>query len=105
MPLNTGVSPDFLREKEALESTPFGDLAMVGFLSLDGQILALVENLEGDLFRVNEGGYMGLNHGQAWRVRREAIDLIEIVPSGDGGWIERPQILAMRQRDELEGFK
>jgi type IV pilus assembly protein PilP len=42
---------------------------------------------------------MGLNHGRVWRVRREGIDLLEIVPSGDDGWIERPQSLTMRQRD------
>jgi type IV pilus assembly protein PilP len=105
MPLNAGVSPDFLRNREALESSSFSDLSMVGFLSFDGQILALVESAEGELFRVSVGSYLGLNHGRVWRVRREGIDLVEIVPSGDGGWIERPQILAMRQRIESAGAK
>ncbi|MBL6804776.1 MAG: pilus assembly protein PilP [Pseudomonadales bacterium] len=91
--------PDFSRTKEALESLSFSDLSMVGFLSLGDELLALIENPEGEIFRVGVGSYMGLNHGRVWRVRREGIDLLEIVPSGDDGWIELPQGLTMRQRD------
>ena len=72
---------------------------MVGFLSLGDELLALIENPEGEIFRVGVGSYMGLNHGRVWRVRREGIDLLEIVPSGDDGWIELRQGLTMRQRD------
>jgi len=72
---------------------------MVGFLSLGDEFFALIENPEGEIFRVGLGNYMGLNHGRVWRVQREGIDLLEIVPSGDDGWIERPQSLTMRQRD------
>ena len=99
LPIITGVAPDFSRTKEALESLSFSDLSMVGFLSLGDELLALIENPEGEIFRVGVGSYMGLNHGRVWRVRREGIDLLEIVPSGDDGWIELPQVLTMRQRD------
>lgn len=96
--ISTGVAPDFSRTKEALESSPFSDLSMVGFLALGDELLALIENPEGEIFRVGVGNYLGLNHGRVWRVRREGIDLLEIVPSGDDGWIKRPQSLTMRPR-------
>lgn len=102
-PSSEGVAPEFLRKKEALESSLLSDLSMVGFLSFDGQILGLVETLEGELSRVSRGSYLGLNYGRIWRVRHEGIDLVEIVPSGDGGWIERPQTLALRQHGEGGG--
>ena len=102
-PSSEGVAPEFLRKKEALESSLLSDLSMVGFLSFDGQILGLVETLEGELFRVSRGSYLGLNYGRIWRVRHGGIDLVEIVPSGDGGWIERPQTLALRQHGEGGG--
>lgn len=99
LPIITRFAPDFSRTKEALEFSSFSDLSMVGFLSLGDEFFALIENPEGEIFRVGLGNYMGLNHGRVWRVQREGIDLLEIVRSGDDGWIERPQSLTMRQRD------
>ena len=37
---------------------------------------------------------MGRNHGRVISISETQIDLIEIVPSGAGGWIERPQTIS-----------
>ena len=96
------VAPDLNRERELLESFSLSEMKMVGFLALDDQILALVEAESNKVFRVNEGNYLGQNHGRIIAVTKEQIDLIEIVPSGDGGWVERPQILELQKSNELE---
>jgi type IV pilus assembly protein PilP len=40
---------------------------------------------------------MGKNHGRIVAIDERQIDVTEIVPTGDGGWIERPQTLTMQQ--------
>lgn len=94
------VAPDFTRQREPLEEFPISELSMVGFLALGGKILGLVETSGQEVLRVGVGSYLGRNHGRITAVRREQIDLVEIVPSGDGGWVERPQILELRRVQE-----
>jgi len=94
------VAPDFTRQREPLEEFPISELTMVGFLALQGDILGLVETGGKEVFRVGTDNYLGRNHGRITAVRKEQIDLVEIVPSGDGGWVERPQILELRRAHE-----
>ena len=94
------VAPDFARQREALEEFPISELTMVGYLSLQGTILGLVETSGQEVLRIGVGNYLGRNHGRITAVRKEQIDLVEIVPSGDGGWVERPQILELRRAQE-----
>lgn len=93
------VVPDFTRVRGVLESSQFSELKMVGHFSDGERLLALIETPSGTLFRIGIGGFLGTNHGQVWRVLPDRIDLTEIVPSGDGGWIERPQVLSLTTLD------
>jgi type IV pilus assembly protein PilP len=43
------------------------------------------------------GNYIGRNDGRIVSIAERQIDVTEIVPTGDGGWIERPQTLTMQQ--------
>ena len=90
------VSPDFDRPKEHLEQFGFGELSMVGTMKgVDGALWALVKDGNGGVVRIKEGQYMGQNHGKVMSISEYRISVVEIVPNGLGGWIERPRTLAI----------
>lgn len=89
------VEPDPDREREPLEEFALGNLEMVGMLTRGNETVALVRDETGQVHRVGEGNYMGRNHGQVEEVMADRIELTEIVPSGDGGWIERPRTVSL----------
>jgi len=95
MTASENVKPDLDRQKEALESFSIAELAMVGMVERDGHYVALVENTAGEVHRVLRGNYMGRNHGRVVTISASQLDIIEIVPSGTGGWMERPQTLTL----------
>ena len=90
------VRPDNDRPREHLEQFPLGSLSMVGTLQgRDGVLWVLIKDGSGSVVRVREGYYMGQNHGRIVALNEHRINLIEIVPNGLGGWIERPRTLAL----------
>ena len=40
---------------------------------------------------------MGKNHGRIVEITELQINLVEIVPTGSGGWIERPQSITLQE--------
>jgi len=40
---------------------------------------------------------MGRNHGRIVEISENQIELVEIVPTGDGSWMERPQTVMLRE--------
>jgi len=97
--LNTNgldIRPDTDRAKEYLEQFKIDELGMVGTLQKpEGDLWALVRDGSGGVVRVREGEYMGRNHGRIVSITSDRINLIEIVPDGLGGWLERPRTLAL----------
>ena len=91
------VQPDFDRTPEALEEFALTDLTMVGMITRDRSFIALIRDINGTLHRVGLGNYMGRNHGRIARVTAGEVELVEIVPAGDGGWVERPRTLAIQR--------
>jgi type IV pilus assembly protein PilP len=94
---NNEVMPDLNRTPEVLESFNIGNLIMVGTLARGGQRWALIQDEAGNITRVGIGNYMGRNHGRIIAIGEMQIDVTEIVPTGDGGWLERPQTLTLQQ--------
>lgn len=92
----TQVRPDFDRTPQALEVFALSNLNMVGMITRTNATIALVQDENGKIHRVGVGTFMGRNHGQVNSVTQSAIELIEIVPSGDGGWVERPRTLTIQ---------
>jgi type IV pilus assembly protein PilP len=43
---------------------------------------------------------MGQNYGKVIRVTSQRIDVMEIVPNGVGGWLERPRSLVLAGVEE-----
>lgn len=91
------IKPDERRAREFLEGFNIESFEMVGTLSNDTGTFALVSGA-GGVHRVKVGDYLGRNHGRIVAVQAAAIEVVEIVPDGDGGWLERPRSLALKER-------
>ncbi len=89
------VRPDANRVKQYLEQFGIGQLRVVGSLSREATLYALVEDPNGGVHRVQPGDYMGIDHGRVTGVSEDRIDLIEIVPDGVGGWVERARTMSL----------
>ena len=89
------VTPDFNRVKQYLEQYTIAQLSMVGTLAQNGTTFALVQDGDGGVHRVQPGDYIGTDHGKIELVEELSIELIEIVPDGTGGWVERARTVAL----------
>ncbi|WP_235901687.1 pilus assembly protein PilP [Alcanivorax sediminis] len=84
------VEPDMGRPKEYLERFSLDALKMVGTISRPGEPLqALIADPSGAVTRVRPGSYMGKNFGRVAEVSDVNVSLVEIVPDGRDGWVER----------------
>ena len=90
------VQTNLERVRELLESQSLSELSMVGMLTTEGVFEALVEDGFGEIHRVGVGNYLGRNHGRILDISFDRVKVIEIVPSGNGGWVERPQTLTLQ---------
>jgi type IV pilus assembly protein PilP len=84
-----GLRPDAKRNREFLEQFSLDTLAMVGTLNLGGHAFGLVQTKDGLVHRVQPGQYMGQNDGKIVSISDSKISLVEIVPDGMGGYMER----------------
>lgn len=91
------VRPDSKRPREFLEQFPVDTMTMVGTLQLQGRTYGLVQGKDGLVHRVLPGSYMGQNDGKVISITATKISLIEIIPDGVGGYIERPAALALNE--------
>lgn len=90
------VYPNLSRPRQPLESYALEALNMKGSLkSKNGKILALIQTPDQEVERVQAGNYIGLNHGRITKVTPTQIDLIEIIPDGRDGYVERPRSLVL----------
>lgn len=91
-----GLRPDVDRRKHPLEEFPLDGLKMVGSMSRPGgALLGLVMTAQNVTYRVSVGDYMGQSDGRIVSVTPDRIELVELVPDGAGGWLERPAALAL----------
>jgi type IV pilus assembly protein PilP len=91
------VRPDSKRTREFLEQFPLDTMQMVGTLQLQGRNFGLVQGKDGLVHRVLPGNFMGQNDGRVVSITPTRISIIEIVPDGLGGYIERPAALALNE--------
>ncbi len=90
-----GPSPDPDRVKEPLESFALDSLKMVGTIGTGKNIQALVEDPQSVIHRVHDGNYAGRNYGHIISITDDNIELVELVPDGNGGWMERKANIAL----------
>lgn len=90
-----GIAPDPNRPREALEAFPLDSLRMVGTLSRERQLWALIRAPDETVNRVAVGNHLGQNHGKVMGIGPDAVQLTEIIPTASGGWMEREAALAI----------
>lgn len=91
------VRPDEARVRQFLEGFNIELFNMVGTLSNEEGLYALVSGA-GGVHRVKVGDYLGRNHGRIQSIGDAQVDVVEIVPDGEGGWIERPRSISLKER-------
>ena len=82
--------------KEPLEAFPLEAIRMVGTLSQNKDMFALVR-AGTNLFRVKKGNYMGQNFGVITGIDEGQISLKEVVQDSGGDWVERSTSLQMQE--------
>ncbi|HET6632666.1 MAG TPA: pilus assembly protein PilP [Rhodanobacteraceae bacterium] len=93
-----GPRPDPNRVKEPLESFALDSLKMVGTIGSGDSIVALLEDSSGILHQVHDGNYVGKNYGHIIGITEDHINIVELVPNGNGGWRERAATIAMGEQ-------
>jgi type IV pilus assembly protein PilP len=96
MPQGRQVEPDFTRPREYLERFTLDSLRLVGTISRPGSPLeVLVRDPTGTVNRVRVGNHMGKNFGRVTEVSDTQIKVLEIVPDGQDGWVERSRAIRL----------
>ena len=93
-----GLRHDPDRRKETLEQYPLDSLDMVGTIGKGPGLVALVMGPDKVTYRVRPGNYLGQSDGRVTSVREDGLELVELVPDGAGGWLERPASIALEDQ-------
>lgn len=91
----SGLRPDPNRRKEVLEAFPLDSLDMVGTIGSGAAIIGLVMGPDKVTYRVRPGNYMGLSDGRVTAVFEDRLEMVELIPDGAGGWLERQAKIAL----------
>jgi len=92
-----GPRPDVHRHKEALEAFPLDTLKYVGSMSQQGERWAVISAPDGLVYRVQVGNHIGQNYGKIVKITDTKLYIKEIVPNGQGGWVERNAALSLTE--------
>ena len=87
--------PDAGRRKQTLEQFPLDSLDMVGTLGTGRNLVALLMAPDKVTYRVQPGAYLGQSDGRVTAINEDRIELVELVPDGAGGWLERPATILL----------
>jgi type IV pilus assembly protein PilP len=89
------LRPSSRRNREFLEGFSLDTLKMVGTFKVGSSFYGLVQSKDGLVHKVQPGNYLGQNDGKVTEISGGKISLVEIIPDGLGGYIERPASLAL----------
>jgi type IV pilus assembly protein PilP len=90
-----GLRPDAHRNREFLEGFSLDTLKMVGTLHQGGKNYALLQTKDGLIHRVLPGNHVGQNDGKITAITDSRVTVVEIVPDGLGGYMERPAAISL----------
>lgn len=98
---DSGIKPDTERPKDYLESFAVDQLKMVGTITPLGHegLFALVRDPKGEIHQVKVGDHMGLDYGKVVNVTDRAVEMVEIISNGRGGWMKRPRNIALPEQE------
>src|SRR6202795_251067 len=89
------LRPNSRRNREFLEGFSLDTLRMVGTFKVGSNFYGLVQSKDGLVHKVQPGNYLGQNDGKVTDITASKISLVEIIPDGLGGHIQRPASLAL----------
>ncbi len=92
-----GMQPDLNRPKEPLEGYSLETLKMVGMLSRQGVIHAVIKTSDNAIYHVKKGNYAGQNFGLITQISDGEMSLREIVQDSAGDWSERTSTLLLQE--------
>jgi type IV pilus assembly protein PilP len=92
---NAVDGPDPDRPREFLEQFPLDGLRMVGSLEINQLKAGLVQATDGLVHRVIVGNHLGQNYGRVTSISDSEIELVEIIPDGLGGYMQRPASIGL----------
>ena len=82
------------RLKEPLEAFPLESIQMLGTITQNKEVFALVK-AGPNLYRVKKGNYMGQNFGVITAIDESQISIKELVQDSGGEWVERSSSLQL----------
>jgi type IV pilus assembly protein PilP len=94
------LHPDPNRARDPLEKYPLDNLDMKGTIATTDATWALIRASDHGLYRIKEGQYMGLYHGEVVSVNPDHIELLELIPDGTGCWKERLTTVEIHESEE-----
>tara|TARA_R110001606_G_scaffold346892_3_gene495915 strand:- start:21893 stop:22429 length:537 start_codon:yes stop_codon:yes gene_type:complete len=94
--VDNGIHPDSQRLKEELEFYPLSELVLVGTLEQESEgVWGLVRAPDGIIHRIQIGNYIGQDHGKVLTISDVDLTLKEIIPDGNGGYLEHDASLSV----------
>lgn len=94
-----GLQPDMDRVREPLEAYPLESLKYVGVMTKKKVSYAIIQ-VDGSLYQVRTGNYMGQNFGVITKVSESATTLKELIQDSAGDWVERESTLLLQGQEE-----
>ena len=92
-----GMQPDLNRPKEPLEAFSLETLKMVGMVSRQGVVHAVIKTPDNAIYHVRKGNYVGQNFGLITQITDSEVSLREIVQDSAGDWSERTSTLLLQE--------
>lgn len=90
------VKPDPGRVKQYLEGFNIEQFEMVGTIANASGSFALLRGA-GGVHRLKVGDYLGRNDGRIVAISATRVEVVEIVPDGEGAWLERPRTIPLKE--------
>ena len=91
----SGPRPDPERRKEVLEAFPLDSMNMAGTIGAGKGLVGLLTAPDKVTYKIKPGNYLGQNDGRVTAVYEDRIEIVELVPDGAGGWLERQAKIAL----------
>jgi len=95
--LASAIRPSANRPREFLEQFSLDTLQMVGTLDVENRHYGLVQGKDGLVHRIQVGNHIGQADGRVAAITNTRISIVELVPDGLGGYIERPAALTLKE--------
>lgn len=95
------IQPDANRRREDLERYSLDSMEMVGVLKRPGKEWGLIRMtagpISGNVVKVKNGEYLGINHGQIKDISDQQIEISTLVPDSKGCWEQRKVYLTLAE--------